>query len=350
MRLLSMLAELDARWVCLGVFAFLLILLLVFSYRRPYALGNSLLLLLTFLAAVTAVASLFGESYASFLMYAALAVLALFAIVPIMLIWNGILMMRREAFSISNILSFLTGLFILGGEIAVAVFLLRGAPGTENGWTVLVLPLFGATVFYGASLLLAFVLYALFLPLLPHRKRFVTIIIHGCALIRGDQVSRILGSRIDKAIEVYRKSRGTAHFIASGGQGDDETISEAEAMKRYLLAKGVPQAVIFKEDKSCTSRENLIFAEKLKEELGLVGKTALVTSNYHLFRCLRLAHELGIRCTGFGAGVAAYYWPSAVIREFAAVYLQKKTFIRALIGYALAVLVPLGVLAFSHFR
>lgn len=335
-------------WVFLSIFAFLLFLFLFLCYRCPYRLGNSLLLLVTLLLGVMIAAAAFAGSYTYFVIYAALATLVLIALVPIMLIWNGILMMKRESFSMANILSFLTGLLILGGEAATVIFVLRGSPSTQNGWTAFVLPFIGATVFYGAALLLSFVLYVLFLPLLPHRKRFTTVIIHGCALIHGDKVSRILGARIDKAVEIYEKSRGIAHLIVSGGQGDDETISEAEAMERYLLAKGVPPVAIFKENKSCSSRENLIFADKLRAELGLEGRTALVTSNYHLFRCLLIAHELKIRCTGFGAKVAAYYWPSAVIREFAAVYLQKKYFLRAMIGYGVTVLIPFAVLVFQQ--
>ncbi len=35
--------------------------------------------------------------------------------------------------------------------------------------------------------------------------------------------------------------------------------------------------------------------------------------------------NLKIKCIGIGAHVAPYYWPSAVLREFAAVYLNKKS-------------------------
>ncbi|MBR0040328.1 MAG: YdcF family protein [Oscillospiraceae bacterium] len=343
----SWLSGFEELWVFLTIFAVLLCLFILLCYGCPYRLGNSILLLFTLLFGMMIAAALIAEDDAYFVLYAVLAVLVMIALVPIMLIWNGVLMIKREAFGLANILSLLTGLLILGGEAAVVVFVLRGAPSSGNGLTGGILLLFGATVFYAAALLLSFVLYVLVLPLLPHRKRFSAIIIHGCALIRGETVSRILGARVEKALEIYRKSGVSARLIASGGQGDDETISEAEAMERFMLGKGVPHEAIVREDKSRSSRENLVFAERRIEELGIEGRTALVTSNYHLFRCLMLAHELGIRCTGFGAKVAAYYWPSAVIREFAAVYLQKKVFLRALIGYAVTVLLPFAVLMFG---
>ena len=349
MRLISYLSGLEKTWVLLAAFGLFTFLLLVMCYRRPWRLGNSLLLLLSLLSAVLTVCSLFGGDYLRIAMRAALAVLALFALVPILLIWNGVLMMKRESRSLANILSFLTGLLILGGEIATAVFVLRGAPAEANGFTALALPFFGATVFYGAALLLSFVLYMALLPILPRKRVFDTVIVHGCALIRGDQVSRILANRLDLALKLYRKSAEKALLVVSGGKGSDETVSEAAAMRGYLMEKGVPKEHILAEDQSHSTGENLRFCDQLLLERGGGGKIALVTSNYHMYRCVWIAHELSFGCTGFGARVAAYYWPSAVIREFAAVYLKKKYFLWALAGYALTVLVPFGILLFSYF-
>lgn len=51
-----------------------------------------------------------------------------------------------------------------------------------------------------------------------------------------------------------------------------------------------------------------------------------------MYRCLKLAEKAGLKCTGIGAHVAPYYWPSAIIREFIAVFLEKGFLIKALIG------------------
>ena len=59
-----------------------------------------------------------------------------------------------------------------------------------------------------------------------------------------------------------------------------------------------------------------------------------------------LAKDLGIRCTGVGARVAGYYWVSAIIREFVAVFSRKKYLILTAVGYVLLVLVP--VWFFAH--
>ena len=52
-----------------------------------------------------------------------------------------------------------------------------------------------------------------------------------------------------------------------------------------------------------------------------------------IYRCLLLARSLKLRCTGIGAKVAPYYWPSAIIREFIAVFLTRRFLIWSLIGY-----------------
>ena len=52
--------------------------------------------------------------------------------------------------------------------------------------------------------------------------------------------------------------------------------------------------------------------------------TALVTSNYHVYRTLRYCKKVGLKCTGIGSHVAFYYWPSALIREYVAVHAEKK--------------------------
>ncbi len=61
----------------------------------------------------------------------------------------------------------------------------------------------------------------------------------------------------------------------------------------------------------------------------------------HVYRCVLLAHELGITCTGIGARVAPYYWPSAVIREFAAVYSRRKHLLPLVADYLLFIVLPL---------
>ena len=58
------------------------------------------------------------------------------------------------------------------------------------------------------------------------------------AKVNGTTPSLILQYRINKAAEYMKKHPGTK-AIVSGGQGADEGISEAEAMKNGLLSSGI---------------------------------------------------------------------------------------------------------------
>ena len=93
------------------------------------------------------------------------------------------------------------------------------------------------------------------------------------------------------------------------------------------------------EDQSRTTMENLKYSQKLMEARGGGKKVALVSNNYHIYRCLTYAKSLHMRCVGVGAGVALYFWPTALIREFVAVFRQKKFMFWSLVGYALFLLV-----------
>ena len=172
-------------------------------------------------------------------------------------------------------------------------------------------------------------------------------IIHGAGLLEGDRVSKLLASRLDKAIEVYRKDPSPPILIPSGGKGPDETISEGEAMERYLLEKGIPADKILREDRSATTFENLRNSKAIIDSRGGSTYTALVTSNYHVYRALRYCRKMGLKCIGIGSHVAFYYWPSALIREFIAVHAERKHLILLTVGWLFWML-PLYFAYFAH--
>ena len=302
---------------------------------RPQNYFNSMLLLGALLMTMLFVASFFGEYTGMFLLICFLSVMAVLFMVPLLLIINGIQMIKRESLCLAHVLSLVLGIVVGIGEIAAVIYVLGLSDFISlynaDYWILLLI----FTVFYFSFLVLSFVIYSVFIQIMPHRMNFDYIIIHGCGLIGGEKLSRLLSNRVDKAIEIYSKCKKKPIIIPSGGKGEDEKLSEAEAMKNYLLEHGIPEEDILLEDKSATTRENLINSKNLIDVREGKKKPALVSSNYHIYRCLRLAKEAGLKCTGIGAKVAFYYWPSALIREFIAVFLEKRFLIRALIGYLL---------------
>jgi uncharacterized SAM-binding protein YcdF (DUF218 family) len=256
-------------------------------------------------------------------------------LVPLLLIINGVQMIRRESVSPAHLLSLGLGVAVGIGEIAAVVYVL-GLSGTIGAghWNLWVL-LIAATVFYFSFLVLCFVLYSVFIQIMPHRMNFDYVIIHGCGLSGGNRMTRLLSNRVDKAIQIYGKCAKKPFIIPSGGQGSDERVSEARVMSDYLIAHGIPADHILLEDRSTTTRENLLYSRQIIDNRQSSGRVALVSSNYHIYRCLLLARDVGLKCTGIGADVALYFWPSALIREFIAVFISKRFFPWAILGYLL---------------
>ena len=82
-----------------------------------------------------------------------------------------------------------------------------------------------------------------------------TMIVLG-AKVNGTEVSNTLKLRLDKAIEYYKKHK-YVNIIVSGGQGNDENITEALAMKNYLVSNGVNINNIIEENKATTTLEDI---------------------------------------------------------------------------------------------
>jgi uncharacterized SAM-binding protein YcdF (DUF218 family) len=93
------------------------------------------------------------------------------------------------------------------------------------------------------------------------------IIILGAGL-DGDQISRTLKQRLDKSVDVIKHNKDT-RVIVSGGQGEGELISEAEAMGEYLINLHIPYKRLIFENKSTTTKENLSYSKGLIDDLGI---------------------------------------------------------------------------------
>lgn len=129
------------------------------------------------------------------------------------------------------------------------------------------------------------------------------IIVLGCRLY-GSEPSPFLRYRLDEGIRLYNDGYGK-YIIVSGGKGAGETVAEAEAMKKYLITKGVDGARIIMEDNSVSTFTNLKYSKGKMDEYGL--KSAVVVSNkYHLKRASLMAKSLGMKCSYSGVFVSQY--------------------------------------------
>ncbi|MCR5203285.1 MAG: YdcF family protein [Lachnospiraceae bacterium] len=145
-------------------------------------------------------------------------------------------------------------------------------------------------------------------------KEYPDIIIIPGARVMGTTISTNLRNRLDKALEyynsVYDENKGEVYFICSGGQGPGEDISEALAMKNYLMENGIDESKILMEDKSKNTYQNMKYSyekaksiKKTKEELES-SEVVIFTNSFHVARSCIFAKKIGFKnAKGIGAGL-----------------------------------------------
>lgn len=326
--------------------------LFVYSFiKEPRQFRNALFLFAT-LAWSSILLVLRLNNFVLGLILVTLVLLTPFLTIGFLLI-NTIVVVKNNGFSLTSMLPFLMAGFLV---------LLIASPTIVNYFDpdvrhiiVFVLGLFTLEGLWFSFTFMALLFYSWVYRLLPRRRQYDYIIIHGAGL-DGPRPTPLLAGRIDKALELWKKQHQHGKFVVSGGQGADEVVSEAQAMRDYLLEKGVPGDAILMEDKSTTTWENLRYSLAIinadratgvdatssaavassgdvtttasdastSDASGTVASngdftTAVVTSDFHVFRCAEYAHNLGIKADGIGSHTKGWYWPTAFIREFIAI-------------------------------
>lgn len=147
----------------------------------------------------------------------------------------------------------------------------------------------------------------------------VTIVL-GCGVHPDGRPSLALEMRLEKALAYWRQNPGTK-LLMSGGKGDNEPVSEASAMKAWLLERDVPDADILVEDRSTSTWENFRYSAELLAGTGLEGEPIVfVTSDFHVFRSRMLAGRCGFKASALAAPTPAVIWINVHLREFVALY------------------------------
>ena len=154
------------------------------------------------------------------------------------------------------------------------------------------------------------------------------ILILGCKIKKDGTLTNLLKSRVDKAIEfrdMQKKATGKdIIFIPSGGKGNDEVISEAEAISNYLIEQGIDKKNILIENKSTNTYQNIKFSNELISKKIKNPSIAFSTTNYHVFRSGVIATNQGLKIEGIGAPTKSYFWINAFIREYIATLFSER--------------------------
>ena len=222
-------------------------------------------------------------------------------LIGVALILNGLVVIKKEGRTLPNIL--------------------LAAPSIQRIYAAFIL-IVGYYIFIFFNCFISAMIYQLNRP----RLNQDFIIVLGCGL-NGDKVTPLLASRLNTAKRFYLKQKHRTTpplIIVSGGQGPDELVAEATAMKHYLIEQGIPEKHLIIEDKSTTTEENLRFSKKIMDGLKDTYSSIFVTNNYHTFRAGIFAKRVHLDSGGIGAHTAPYYLPTAFVREYIAILMLHK--------------------------
>jgi uncharacterized SAM-binding protein YcdF (DUF218 family) len=311
--------------------------------RDPRSFSNAVLLGLALALGALGAAHRLADTSGTVARLLEFALAALVAFGPVLvagyLVLNGVTMVRREGLRPANLLSLLAGLGVFGLIGLMIVTLRARSPDLTVSFAITVL-LSG----YISFLLVSYIIYAFLYGRITGLRRADFVVVLGSGL-SGDRVPPLLAGRLERGLRAYqtldRRRKTSPVLIVSGGKGSDERISEAEAMARYLIERGLPEDRVVREDQSRTTEENLRFSREIMELSRPGYRCIIVTSNYHVFRAAIIARRVGVNGQVMGARTAGYYWPSAMLREFAAVFLSYK-----LINFAICALIVVMPVAF----
>ena len=141
---------------------------------------------------------------------------------------------------------------------------------------------------------------------------FDAIVVLGAQVKPDGTPNTQLSWRLDAAAAVWQQH--PVPIVVCGARGADEPLPEAEAMRIYLLGRGIPEEFILMDPDSFNTRQNLINAKKLLEGKN-AGRVLIVSSDYHVPRAMALAGDLGFQAEGLGAPCKPEYWIKNHFRE-----------------------------------
>ena len=290
--------------------------------------------------------------------YFAMLTLPCIIILSIYGIITNIILIKKEGFNHRNILGINLGILALiglFGSQGLYFLITKLLLGTENQYIKFALDVcINATLSYFYTLIIA-TLYcnnkaAKHIP--KYDKDFVIIL--GSRINKDGTLTPLLKGRVDKAIEFgnkqYEATKKKIIYIPSGGQGEDENTSEAEAIKKYLVKNGIKENQIIIENKSTSTYENMKYSKEKIDKLNKDAKISFSTTNYHVFRSGVIANEQGIDCEGMGSKTKWYFYTNALIREFIAnLFLERKSHIILLIMINISLLLLIFIGKYYNF-
>ncbi|MBR6953782.1 MAG: YdcF family protein [Clostridia bacterium] len=244
---------------------------------------------------------------------------------------SNLVLLRHEGVRPQNALGLGVSLLLLAGEAVGLLLLGRDFAGSEWEYRVTetVENTYATLFVYFECMLAGAVICGIRAARYEPAPDKDFIVILGCWFRWDGTLPPLLQGRADRALAFWQQQKDRtgreAYFVPTGGRGADEPMPEAQAIRRYLLSRGIPDRLILPEERAANTLENMAFSRDiiLAHEPQPRGKVVFATSGYHVFRSGVWAAMAGLPAEGIGSGTRWWFWPNAFMRETAGL-LQKR--------------------------
>lgn len=155
---------------------------------------------------------------------------------------------------------------------------------------------------------------------------FDCILVLGCKVKENGVPSDMLADRLATGVALQQAGVSTK-LLMSGDHGQEE-YNEVAVMKQYAMDKGVASSDIFMDHAGFSTYDSVYRAKEIFE----AKKVVIVTQEYHLYRALYVAEELGMEAYGVAADTRTYFGQAkrdvrevlARVKDFCKAFVQAK--------------------------
>lgn len=155
------------------------------------------------------------------------------------------------------------------------------------------------------------------------QEPFDCILVLGCGVWDDNVPSPMLADRLARSVELYEA--GVSDRLLMSGDHGRETYDEVNVMKDYAIEKGVLSEHIFMDHAGFSTYESMYRAKDIFQ----VKRVLIVTQEYHMYRAVYVARQLGLDAYGTSADQRQY--AGDTYREFREILARNKDFVTVLL-------------------
>jgi len=130
-------------------------------------------------------------------------------------------------------------------------------------------------------------------------KDIDAIVVLGASVKKDGSLSLMLKERLDTSFEIYNNINSK---IIMSGDHTKKYYDEVTAMKNYAIENSIDSNIIYLDHAGISTYDSIY---RMKHIFKL-KKIIIVTQEYHLYRALYIANQLGIEAYGIDATKARY--------------------------------------------